>query len=525
LKSFINYIILKKVSAGLFLLTLSFSLLGQNTFNVRYGMPHSAISTGVFENHEGYLVFGGRTDTTFAEHSDIFIQQLDFSGNEQWTKYFGSAERPLQTRRHGVSRFLDGTFVSASKSHYDDLDHIVLVWFDEFGDSTRTKTWLSPSFENGDPEDFVGMVQFATDLQDNIYVVMSISQEDTGEDYIVRKLSKEGEILWDYWRETERQTERLFGLMVTEDQTVVTSASGILGADLELWLEFISEEGSLIKQVAPQFPHWVNIARDLIPSHNLGRIIGCSSTQVPIVGSALPVVYELDTTGFATWVSFPDDSTDIWHTFRTITPTCDSAYVAAAKFHVVEDTPYNQWLGWVVKFSKDGDILWSRKFQLVDTQGFTHEISKIIETSDNGLLFCGEARDDYWPDWDSTTVSQQSWIVKLDACGCLVPGCDPDCDPPECPEIVDVPDTDYFLYGPNPFHQFLNIYVGDKLDLDAGDVSFKVHDSVGRLVGDFRMSSLETTFMWDLSELPSGQFVLSMMQNDRVLQSEVVVKS
>jgi hypothetical protein len=83
--------------------------------------------------------------------------------------------------------------------------------------------------------------------------------------------------------------------------------------------------------------------------------------------------------------------------------------------------------GVLLRTDSNGDSLWLRNYHYYDslwTEGKGRFLD-VIQTDDNGFIAVGAAYDSNNPaDYDSITYSQDTWVVKVDSMGCLVPGCD-----------------------------------------------------------------------------------------------------
>lgn len=258
--------------------------------------------------------------------------------------------------------------------------------------------------------------------------------------------------------------------------------------------------------------------------------IVCSSIgSPPDTLYSSPVLFKLDKFGNILWFMHTPNSY-IYHFqyMENLTRTCDGGYVGAAKKHIsqIEGDTLNaesNYAAWLIRYDHEGNILWDQKYAIVNSAIYHHEIYDLISTSDGGILFCGEAADYWLQNTKLDSPPQQAWVVKLDACGCLVPGYNPNCTPPDCDttSTVIVPEDDYFLYGPNPVSQMLNIFAG--ADFPVGS-EFKLFDSIGRVAKSFTATECNITFMWDLESLTSGEYVLSLERGKERLQSEKILK-
>ena len=148
-------------------------------------------------------------------------------------------------------------------------------------------------------------------------------------------------------------------------------------------------------------------------------------------------------------------------------------------------------------------------------------------TSDGGYIMVGEATDQTGAsaNWQPTLPRQQAWILKVDACGCLVPGCDGErvamscgCEPDLFPEV-----PEYFLVGPNPASNSLHIYYGDQPQTKNENLEFRVHDMTGRLIQSFSPKDVHTTYITDVSHWARGNYILSLFAGKDLLQQKKIL--
>lgn len=95
--------------------------------------------------------------------------------------------------------------------------------------------------------------------------------------------------------------------------------------------------------------------------------------------------------------------------------------------------------------------------------------------------------------------------------------------PVSCAPWSDIPQGEYFLFGPNPVSDVLNLFV--KQDLDAlTRPEFVLRDHLGRVVDFFEPNDTDITYLWPLEVRPGG-YVLTLEDSGVPVQSsQVVVK-
>jgi hypothetical protein len=200
--------------------------------------------------------------------------------------------------------------------------------------------------------------------------------------------------------------------------------------------------------------------------------------------------------------------------------TQDGGYVSLARRRIQQDG-FDNWEAWLMKVSATGALEWERFFDYLEDTGddlgdyMEHIAYDFKSTSDGGFIFCGEATEHN--DDIPGGVSQQGWLVKVDACGCLVPGCDVDC-------TIGVNETEndvrkYFIYGPNPASQYLNVYFFEGLP----DAHVYINDLNGRRLESFIPGQGKTTYVLNVEDYAPGTYVLSLENEGKVIQSEKIV--
>ncbi len=161
--------------------------------------------------------------------------------------------------------------------------------------------------------------------------------------------------------------------------------------------------------------------------------------------------------------------------------------------------------GYIMKTDADGILLWQKdyKYTLGD---FVEYFSDFIETSDGGLLISGSASQ------SNADGGQNSWLLKLDANGCL--------DPANCGVgIEDAPFPDALTIYPNPATEWLQI------DLETAGSSYTAQllDATGRLVQQEQFTVVGTHTL-SLSGLATGIYYCRVLNGDEVVVVEKVVK-
>lgn len=171
--------------------------------------------------------------------------------------------------------------------------------------------------------------------------------------------------------------------------------------------------------------------------------------------------------------------------------------------------------GVMFKFNLDREILWDSYFHYVPRDTYTpfHKFYDVAQTPDGGFILVGDIDDDYSGFVSDTTY--YSWIVKTDSFGCLVPGCQ---------DVLSTnPSAVHFKFSiyPNPTTDYLNLYYNTATFSE--NTTAELYSIQGQLLQSWRLSQNNTTYMLDIQGIPPGTYVLNLIENGSLLQSEKVV--
>ncbi|MBZ0207798.1 MAG: T9SS type A sorting domain-containing protein [Flavobacteriales bacterium] len=203
-----------------------------------------------------------------------------------------------------------------------------------------------------------------------------------------------------------------------------------------------------------------------------------------------------------------------WATFTDGYQDSDSTFIACG---AIQQIYWNRAV--IYRFTADGDSLWRRDYaHFANLTNLYPEIPWDIEpTSDGGMVLTGET-------WNRDTIApysdQNMWLMKLDAEGCLVPGC----------QYVGINEIAYGLEHalrawPNPSNGRINLSLElpEGLPLE-GTLLLQVFDARGRLVVRKELGTQEAqTIPLDLSRQPAGLYSAHISDARRILTGTKLV--
>ncbi|MFN8863911.1 MAG: T9SS type A sorting domain-containing protein, partial [Flavobacteriales bacterium] len=165
--------------------------------------------------------------------------------------------------------------------------------------------------------------------------------------------------------------------------------------------------------------------------------------------------------------------------------------------------------GLMLKYDIDGNEIWRRIYSNVD--GNACRFNDFTELTTGELVAVGVA----WPQGGDEPLGQDTWILKTDEHGCLIPGCHVSVEELERQEQS-------FLVGPNPASDRLNIYLPGEVTR-THHTQFRLTDLTGKLIREFSADTGSTTYMLDVSEYPTGVYLVSLVIDGQRIKTERVV--
>ena len=195
-----------------------------------------------------------------------------------------------------------------------------------------------------------------------------------------------------------------------------------------------------------------------------------------------------------------DTTSSVLINFREIIPVGEDEYIATG--HEYRDSMS---MGWLIRFNLAGEVIWDSYFSIVPVTGINeplHEFFDLKQTPDNGFVMVG-----YGHNVQATFEGNPgffAWLVKTDSVGCLVPGCQDFLET----GTNDLPPIRLSVY-PNPANDILNIYYNDA-DF-TGKSELMIYDMKGSLVKSWKLQSNDMTYVYDVSGLSAGIYVIELM--------------
>lgn len=494
------------------------SLWAQPTFNVRtrLGFPAATFS-GVIATDSCYFITGIIADTVPPFRTGALFAKFDLEGNPTLVKTLSSTTHTYETWRPTLLEAPDGLWVSGY-AFMPDMRGI-LMHYNQEGDTLE----VFPFFNYYYPAKTFISPQGMAIADDKFVIASSIESVSLGVNISLVCMDKSGHIWWN---------KSLGGNLYEAAGCIFSSYNGnyILGGWLTnantVFQNYICRtllyEIDTLGQVVWQF---------LSPSNQLigapyglyqepdGSIVVATSKGWE--DSTNPhyhalrwhnYIFKLDADRQFDWgwelhSPFYSRDTD----FNKLIACNDGSGYVAAGLSTIGTTPTNGiYWGRVSKVSPQGDSIWDRHYAFPISTDFPfHELYDIKETPDGGFILCGQSVNNY-----ADSFPQQGWLLRLDAQGCLVPGCG--LVPVE--EAASQEPPAMLLY-PNPASDWLSVHLGEA----GAEGQLRIVDIQGRHVLNFEAPLGNTTYVLSLTGLPPGIYTLQWLSAGRLVRAEQLV--
>jgi outer membrane protein assembly factor BamB len=525
-----------------FVFSCSF-LWGQGGFNVRIPREAGTVFQSIYcAIDTSYIISGWSIDESLHDHLDFQLMKFDQYGATLQASNFNTPACSVGIMEDSGSQ-VQGYYMQIEQSLLNGNYAYQLFYFNENLDTLFTTKIQSPYADSmWIDSDFMQYEYAIVAMDTSTFIAHGIYHPVGINDICIKKLSPTGEELWTYIYATDG-TDACYALLPQDDGGVIAGiAEGI-------WEENPYQYTRFTKIDAQGNEQWIIDSRNLFANGTYKaecliqegpNLIACGSfKQVGLSGYGKSKIIKFDFDGNLIWEREYGEYTDYnvyWETLTNIVHTCDNNYVAGGDWYTYTPTPNianddeNRWDAYVVKLDRDtGEIIWERNFHYLDVPNDQQKLIDMKATLDGGIIFCGESYDATSTanaNYEIEMPRRQGWLVKLDECGCLVPGCDTLCRYVGCAAIDTTayfpPVANQFIVGPVPATQFINIYFAGG-DLDLAQTQFQMYDLQGRLVYSFVPDAANTTYMLSTEKFASGTYVLHLSHNGAKVQEQKII--
>ncbi len=405
------------------------------------------------------------------------------------------------------------------------------------GDTSNIEDFISPYFFVEETPTFhhvPASVVYDTLNQNFYFASRIVDYPPIQNNFIIRKINSQGEVVWTYINPINPNYYAC-SAMIYQGSSLWALVAGWGLNSYNKVVQINTETGEFVNEIVLQSnPNNLAFAEELFKDAE-GFVVSCLTSNNQ--SNTIPAIYKMDFNGNLIWYSHPDGDFAFDQKNNHLVQSNDGGFVSCGEKYDEEpswlypnDPAMNNTMKriWLWKVDANGNFLWQRFYSYYDFDysseyfHLTNIAHDMKATPDGGFIMAGEASaacTDY-PDCDNFT--QQGWLLKVDACGCLVPGCDPNCIV-SVEEKEETEEQTYFRFGPNPMGDLLNLYI-PSLPFSIKEVTFSLIDMNGRTIKDFQFQYDNTTYMIDTYSLTAGNYILSLTKDGQVLQREKVLK-
>ncbi|BDS14955.1 T9SS type A sorting domain-containing protein [Aureispira anguillae] len=495
------------------------------TFNKRLQLGcNNTILTSLEVTDSCYYVTGIAKDSMVCELG-VLICKFDTLGEIIYAKIIYDSLGRYGTWQPSLETSLDGNLVVSA--HYLDTSGLRggVLKYNVNGDLIWQGLHANPHVAG----DYIRTDDMGLTRDSGFVVVSGVWHPQGISDISMLKMDKNGNKEWDIAPVQPNYVEHSPCVYVDSDNSYIIgyqqdNLSGVnINYTVRSKLEKIDSLGNSVWVYQSPNTQQIHGVNDLIKSKDGGWVIasawgyerlGATGTWSTFLHDSY--VYKLDSARNFLWGKRFRSPIDDAASFDKIIELEDSSLVAFGTISRVYPQPNPTHYiihGRVVKLSPDGDSIWNREYEYLNTANSEHTIYDAERTPDGGFLICGEANI------IGTGVHQQGWLLKLDEEGCLVPGCHlvSGVLPTQRPAALNL------LLYPNPTTDYLNVHYYNPSPQE--DLSFRVLDVQGRLLKEYKTyDQSDKTYILPVYDLEAGVYILELRQEGALIGSEEFLK-
>ena len=465
--------------------------------DVLYEKIHNLDLNGAFIECLGRLVrtrdngyaFIGFIYTNTSMRRDVYLMKMDSLWEIEWTQTYGNAN--VSDIALWGEQAPDGGYIMSGYSRVNDIADIYVIKTDSLGNEQWHQYMDEGNFERSN--------MIKPDPMGGGYIMGGFTGEpdgvatgffDSADGFIV-KLDDTGNELWRKWFTTPYY-----------DYDVRVTPSNFGG--------YIVWQGEGYAGIPDSLPFQHNTELD-----------------------KLNYIAYLDETGENEWWRTYFDPTDKTKQIRMVKQLEDGSLIVVG--YANDPSKLDPLWGWMAKLSFTGEILWERTYYYYNLLNFVGQhpnevtrnnyLTDVVQTPDGGFMATGTYRI-----YDDTTYidkTNYAWLLKVDAMGCLEPGCNEDSVYVSVEDMPFIPlsgsPSVLMQLQPNPVKQGGVLGVGLSSAHFGGGV-FRLYDLQGRQLAQRQVAVGEARFELPLSGFGAGILLCVLEdQQGRVLAQEKVV--
>ncbi|MBI4932025.1 MAG: T9SS type A sorting domain-containing protein [Bacteroidetes bacterium] len=520
-----NFLVIKKISAlfffkTLFLIAFSFisyfSFSQQIYFNNRYDFQNTSWNggLGIVAVNDGYIICGSAGDTTSFGYYRTTITKIDTLGVKIWDKSYGKSGYdsysgyPIKT--------IDGNFaIGNSFTDYTSSpsqNKVQLIKFDSNGDTLWTKKYGSTNIF------YAGYM--CKQKSNGTYVITGAKSIGAGNDNVLLiKTDSDGNKIWE---KNYGGAAIDYGWSVdicNDGGYIIGGFTSSYGAgDYDTYIIKTDSTGNFQWQKTFGGSYFDNPGFVIASANDSSYVIACGLSVSIFPGNfwqSKPRIIKIDNSGNLQWSKLYGPAR-YGATLCSIRELQDGSYIVAGQTADTNGTPQGNGFpdGIVIKTSAIGDSIWYRMFDKLSGNQSQNYLRDLLYTTDGGIVSCG-----FTIPASPDTGTEDTWLIKLDGCGCLFANCDTACSVTGIPEIENANSITVF---PNPTSNLVNFYFN--LPLSKEQVNLIMYDMNGKKVKDMSGINYEKEKSINISDLPNGLYFYSLHTSKTIINGKIIIQ-
>ncbi|MFT4665731.1 MAG: hypothetical protein ACI9XB_002688 [Gammaproteobacteria bacterium] len=501
-----------------------FSTIAQSTYNYRlsFDLPGPSVFGSVEVTDSCFYMSGVTVDTVFPYYVSGLFSKLSLEGEILFAKILSSPERSYETWANTLEPTVDGNFILPGTSIDSIGRSTVLVKYTPNGDTLFTKHYRSPYFPS---ESFIAAICSQLSPDGGAYVLSNIS--NSGTDIYIKKVNSFGQLEWGKIYGESQVSESASSILLSDQKILIGGRIDNLNFSPQnhfsrgLLIQINASDGTVEWEYETPVDELRYSISDIIRTDDDGYLL--SSGKGVVLGppsasyvSWQPFIFKLDANRNYEWgVDIRDSFYQTTNIINKIVGVADGYVIAGRSYRPNPSENGYDMLGLIAKISKEGDSLWTRRYNYVQSRSDDHIFYDLEKTPDGGFVMVGEAADYF--NLQSEPPIQRAWIVKVDQHGCLVPGCH------LISPTVELQEANFEIkIYPNPATDYLNVYF--QHPRLRGTAYFSLVDAKGKVVLEFQSRHEDITHMIPVIGLATGTYWLRCQVGTEVLTKEVLVQ-
>lgn len=390
-----------------------------NRYDYKIGLE---TARNVLEIDSGYIIVGGGYGAGIFSYIGILIIRIGFNGDTVWKKFYG---QPGYAYYHGgggsMVKTNDGGYaLGGAITDTSGNTNVLLVKFNNTDDTIWTKIYSDSNF--------FASSQCKQTIDGGYVLVGAITKPGPNSDIFLIKTDSLGNLQW----------QRTYGVNFRHESgnsVYVTNDGGYILCGSRRQSIGIYSDVYIIKTDSAGNEQWSRIFGGAYRD-GAGSIIQTSDSAYVFCGyytynqptsltfhSKIWVV-KLDNTGATIWDKKYGPLRK-WAGLSYIVELSDGSFISSGQRYdtsSISDASIGHLVGLVTKIGANGDSIWYRMYNILQGQYGQSYLSHIQQTKDRGYIATGFVMPQS-PD----TGNQDTWVIKIDSCGCAYAGCDTVC--------------------------------------------------------------------------------------------------